>query len=106
MSIDQALQSTSEGTIITIYVVPGSTATRFPVSYNTWRKCIEMKVHAQAQENQANQEVCKVCAAFFDIPLKKVTLISGHTSREKRVLLQGIQNNQVSKRLEEALHGL
>jgi len=44
----------------------------FLAGYNQWRKCIEIKVHSEAKENKANNEVIETVAKFFRVLEKDI----------------------------------
>jgi uncharacterized protein (TIGR00251 family) len=46
---------------------------------------LKVKVTAAPEKGRANDEVCAVLAAYFDVPKRCVEVISGHTSQRKRV---------------------
>jgi hypothetical protein len=106
MNVKDAVRSSSEGVLIQLHVVPRSSQTVFPAGYNQWRKCIEIKVKAEAKDNKANIEVAGTLAAYFHLSPKDVMLISGQKSREKTVLLKKVTLDGVRKKLEESLHEL
>jgi uncharacterized protein (TIGR00251 family) len=105
-SFKNAIKSLKQGVILCVHVVPGSSQSLFPAGYNQWRKCIEIKVHAEAKDNKANNEVIKTVAEFFKVPVKDVILMSGQNSREKTIFLDKISVDMVCSQLEESLHGL
>lgn len=78
----------------------------FPAGYNQWRKCIEIKVHSDAKENKANNEVIETIAGFFRVPVKDIIILSGQKSREKTICLHKISLDKVYTQLEESFHGL
>jgi hypothetical protein len=46
---------------------------------------IKVKVTAPPEKGKANDEVCSLLAAYFDVPKRNVEVILGHTSPKKRV---------------------
>jgi nascent polypeptide-associated complex subunit alpha len=104
--VKDAVRSSNEGVLIQLHVVPGSSHAVFPAGYNQWRKCVEIKVKAEAKDNKANGEIVETLAAYFQLSSKDVVLISGQKSREKTVLLKKVTLEGVCKKLEESLHGL
>jgi uncharacterized protein (TIGR00251 family) len=104
-SIKDAVKHSSQGVLVSLHVVPGSSDPLFPSGYNPWRNCIEIKVRSTASENKANIEVLETLAEFFRIAKQDVQLISGGKNREKTVLLRSISFDTVCTKLEEAFHG-
>ncbi len=105
-SFKDALKSSKQGVILCLHVVPGSSKVVFPVGYNQWRKCIEIKVPSDAKENKANNEVIETVAKFFRVSEKDVILISGQKSREKTICIGRISVEMACSQLEESFHGL
>jgi uncharacterized protein len=104
-SFTDAVKQSTQGVILSLHVVPGSSQTLFPAGYNPWRKCIEIKVKAAAKDNKANEEVVVTVAGFFQISPKDVILVSGEKSREKTVVLKKTSVSAVCQKLEGLLHG-
>jgi uncharacterized protein (TIGR00251 family) len=64
---------------------------------------LKVSLHAAPADGQANQELLRLLAKFFSLPKRAVELLSGETSRSKRVLLHGVTAAEIGKRLEEKL---
>ena len=101
---DTVTQS-SEGVLLRLHVVPGSSKSVFPAGYNEWRHCLEIKVPGEAKENKANTDVLATLAAFFHCSSKELRIVTGEKSREKTVLLVNKRLENVLKTLEVASHG-
>lgn len=104
-SYKDAIKGSSQGVLLSLHVIPGSSQTVFPVTYNQWRHSIEMKVCSQAKENKANTEVLETIAQFFQLAGKDVILISGEKNREKTVCLKNIAPGRVEGMLKEFFDG-
>jgi uncharacterized protein (TIGR00251 family) len=46
---------------------------------------LKIKVTAAPERGKANQEVCRLLANFFEVPLKNVEVLLGHSSQQKRI---------------------
>ena len=103
---DDIIKKHKNGTTIDLFITVDSKKSIFPAGLNKWRKKIEIKVSAKAKNNQANLEVVKIIAEFFNKPIKNVFIISGKKSKEKTVLIKDLSVNTVSKKLMESLNGL
>jgi uncharacterized protein (TIGR00251 family) len=101
---DTVTQS-SEGVLLRLHVVPGSSKSVFPAGYNEWRHCLEIKVPGEAKENKANTDVLATLAAFFHCSSKDLRIVTGEKSREKTILLVNKRLENVLKALEAASHG-
>jgi uncharacterized protein (TIGR00251 family) len=95
-----------KGATINLFVTPNAKKSVFPTGLNKWRKSIEIKVCANAKENQANLQTIKIVADFFKTPINNVYIISGKKNRQKTILIKGLSVNNVIKMLKESLNGL
>jgi uncharacterized protein (TIGR00251 family) len=105
-SLGEVVKKHQEGAVLNILVNTGVKKNVFPAGFNKWRKRIEIKVKSPPKENQANIDVIKSIASFFDISVKKVWIIKGKTSKEKTILLKSVSVNAASKKIKESLDGL
>ena len=106
MSCKNAISLSRDGVLIKLHVIPSSSQSVFPAGYNEWRKCIEIKVKAEAKENKANNEVVEKIAEYFNISPKDIYIISGQQGREKTISIRNVQIDKICKKIEESLHGL
>ena len=60
---------------------------------------IKVAVRAPPQKGRANEEVIEVLAEFFGVPERNVSVVSGHTSKTKRVRLIGLTAQQIEAAL-------
>ena len=97
--IADALSPERNGTILTIDVTSGARSKLFPAGYNAWRKAIGCRVTAPAHEGKANKDVITLIAATLDLPVASVSIQSGMTSSQKRVLVTGIDKNDLLLRI-------
>ena len=97
--ISDALLEERNGTIISIDVTAGSKADLFPAEYNEWRKAIGCRVMAHALEGRANKAIIKLIAETLDLPVSLISIQSGATSSQKRVLVTGVSKNDLLLRL-------
>jgi uncharacterized protein (TIGR00251 family) len=104
--LDETVKKHQDGTIINLFVTPGSNKNVFPSGVNQWRKRIEIKVRSTASDNKANLDVIKIVAGFFDKKVSKVMIIKGKKNREKTVLVIGIKVDNAINKIQESLDGL
>ena len=93
--IADALVEERNGTIVSIDVTAGARAELFPAGYNEWRKAIICRVTAHAIEGKANKAIIALIAETLDLPASSITIQSGATSSQKRVLIAGIAKNDI-----------
>ena len=97
MGVESCIQTTLDGTvIIDIEVQPGSSR-QGVAGYNEWRGKLQVAVKAEAQKGKANHAVCNVLEKIFSA---KVTVISGQTSRSKKINIQGLSSQEIIAILE------
>jgi uncharacterized protein (TIGR00251 family) len=58
---------------------------------------LKVALAAPAVDNQANSYLLRWLADLFEVPKDRVTLLSGQTSRQKRVRLIGVSLDQVCR---------
>jgi uncharacterized protein (TIGR00251 family) len=63
---------------------------------------LEVAVTAPPVEGAANEAVVEAVAAYFGVPRRRVTLLSGATSRTKRLAVEGLTPADVLERLDSA----
>jgi len=94
-----ALSGDRTGTVIAIEVSAGAKSDAFPAGYNEWRKAIGCRVTAPAAEGRANKAVVRLIAAALGVPASSVSIVSGQTSAQKRIRIEGLETAEVLSRL-------
>ena len=59
----------------------------------------KLRVTAPAEGGRANEAVVRLLADKMDVPRRSVSLVSGHTARDKVVELEGLEAAEVERRL-------
>jgi uncharacterized protein (TIGR00251 family) len=67
---------------------------------------LKIRLAAPPVEGQANEELVRLLAELFDVPRRRVAILSGQTSKNKVVSVSGISVDEVSRVLAEALDRL
>ena len=97
MGVESCIQDTLSGdVIIDIEVQPGSSRQGI-VGFNQWRGKLQVAVKAEAEKGKANHAVCNVLSKIFSSP---VTVVSGNTSRSKKIQIEGLRANEIISILE------
>ncbi len=97
MGVESCIQNTLSGdVIIDIEVQPGSSRQGI-VGFNQWRGKLQVAVKAEAEKGKANHAVCNVLSKIFSSP---VTVVSGNTSRSKKIQIEGLRANEIISILE------
>ncbi len=93
------LSTLKDGTVvISLHVQPKASSTRFCGTYDG---ALKMAVTSAPVDGKANKAVIAFLSSFFQIPKKRITLISGLQSRRKRCALKGLSLKQVVGYLEK-----
>ena len=61
-----------------------------------------MRVAEPPEDGRANEAVLRLLAETLEVPRSRVTLVSGQSSRDKIVVLDGIEQAQSERRLASA----
>ena len=96
-----ALLEERHGTIIALEVTTGAKNDSFPSGYNVWRRTIGCRVTAPAVEGKANRAVIALVSEILAVPATSVSIQSGSTSPQKRVLVTGIDKKDIILRLQD-----
>ena len=97
--IADALFEDTHGVIIAVEVTAGAKTTAFPAGYNEWRKMIGCRVMAPAVEGKANKAVIALVARSLGVPPASVSILSGSTASQKRILITAMTKRELLKRL-------
>lgn len=62
----------------------------------------KVRVTAPPEDGRANEAVLRLLADALSLPRKALSLVSGHTARDKIVLLDGVGPAQIERRLTSA----
>jgi uncharacterized protein len=89
------LVATSDGVVLSLHCQPGAKASRV-VGLHDER--LKLQLQAPPLENRANEALVAWLADQLSLPRKQIEILSGHTSRQKRVLARGATLEQVERR--------
>ena len=64
---------------------------------------LAIRLAAAPVDGAANEALIAFLADTFDRPRRDVTIVSGHTSRDKRVAIAGLTASQFAQRLNDIL---
>jgi uncharacterized protein (TIGR00251 family) len=86
------------------------TRVRLRVAPGATRACVvgrhgdawKVRVTAPAEGGRANDAVVRLLAGTLELPRTAVTLVSGHSARDKIVELAGIEPEDIDRRLASA----
>jgi uncharacterized protein (TIGR00251 family) len=81
-----AVRRDGEAYILSLHVQPGARRSGLDGLHGD---AIKVRLHAPPVDGRANDELCRFIAALFQVKRQAVSLISGETSRQKRVRIEG-----------------
>jgi uncharacterized protein (TIGR00251 family) len=93
------IRSTSGGVEISVRVIPRSRNNKID---GVRQQALLVRLTAPAVEGAANESLMSFLAEQFRLPRRTVRIVSGHHSRQKRVALDGVTEDQVRAIVEEA----
>jgi uncharacterized protein len=94
------LTSSRYGTVFAVRVVPRAGRTTVA---GTRGDALLVRLAAPPVDGAANDALMAFLSTIFDRPKRDITLVSGHSSRDKRVAVTGLTTAEVSIRLDALL---
>src|SRR5690349_11123451 len=91
------IRDVAGGICIEILVSAGSSASKVRGGHGN---ALKVAVRAAPEKGKANAEVEEVLADFFRVGKRNVSVIAGHTSRNKQVQIIGIDVEGARKKIE------
>ena len=92
------VQPLSDGVSLLLHCQPGARVTRI-VGEHGGR--LKIALHAPAVDNKANEALVAWLAECFGVPRRQLEIVSGHTSRQKKVVIQGVDLQSVIRVLKQ-----
>lgn len=89
----------SDSTRVALRVAPGAQRTEIVGRHGAGWK---VRVAAPPEDGRANAAVCVLLAEALALPKRAVTVVSGHSSRDKLVDVAGIGPEETERRLARA----
>ncbi len=83
----------SSGTRLRVWLVPGANR---PALVGLHGSAVKVRVTSPSERDRANNELCRLLEEHFGCA---ATLVAGHRSRAKVVLLDGLRPEEVAARL-------
>jgi uncharacterized protein len=82
-----------EGCVLPVRAQPGARKAKVSGEHNG---ALKIAVTAPPQDGRANEALVELVADLFQLKRAQVELLSGHTSRDKRVLIRGVTKADLS----------
>ena len=86
-------------TRLTLRVSPGAARSAVVGRHGAGWK---VRVAAAPEDGKANAAVVRLLAEAARVPVQDVAIVSGHASRDKIVALEGVDTDEIERRLAEA----
>ena len=83
---EQIVRALCGGVVLSVYVQPRASRTE---AVGLHGHALKIRVAAAPADGAANDELCRFLARHCDVPLNAVEILSGVSSRQKRVLVKG-----------------
>jgi uncharacterized protein len=97
------IESTAGGVVLAIRVIPRAGKSGIA---GTRGDALLVRLNAPPVEGAANAELIDVVASALDVPKRAVAIVGGERSRQKRVLVSGIDAPTASERLRRFVPGI
>ena len=97
-----ALRAAGGGVLVTLHVQPGAAGDGLAGMHGD---ALKVRTRAPAQAGRANEAVLELLARCLGVPVSRLVLRSGRTSRRKTVLVSGLSLDATEGRLAAALGG-
>ena len=78
----KAIELQGHDLVLNLHIQPNATRTEFVGLHG---EALKIRLHAPPVDGKANQELCRFLAETFAVKRQSVVLLSGETSRAKRV---------------------
>ena len=88
--------ASSDGVVLSLHCQPGAKASR-AVGLHDER--LKIQLQAPPLEKRANEALVAWLAEQLGVPRKQIEILTGQTSRQKRVLVQGATIEEVERLL-------
>lgn len=63
---------------------------------------LKIRLHALAEKGEANRELIRFLSKILEIPQRDIILVNGETTRLKKIAVEGITQEELLSRLENA----
>lgn len=97
-----AVTPAEDGFSFEVRVSPSSKLTRVLGAYG---ERLKVQVAAPPEDNRANEELMEAIAGWLGISPRYVVLVAGYKSRDKTIVVKGIEERDLRRRLAELAGG-
>ena len=99
-SIPKSIQEKDNKILLSVHAKPGAKKEGVCLIDD---ECIEIAVHAQAQNNKANFALIEYLSDILNLSKNSIQFESGATNRDKQISVTGITSSEIYEKLKENL---
>ena len=99
-NIPKSIQEKENKIVLLVHAKPGSKKEGVCLIDD---ECIEIAVHAQAQNNKANFAIIEYLSDILNLSKNSIQFESGATNRDKQISVTGISATEILEKLKENL---
>ena len=99
-NLPKSIQQKDDKIVLIIHAKPGSKKEGICTIDD---ECIEVAVHAQAQNNKANFAIIEYLSDILHVSKSNIQFESGATNRDKQISVTGIKAEELYSKLQENL---
>ena len=99
-SIPKSIQEKDNKILLSVHAKPGSKKEGVSLIDD---ECIEIAVHAQAQNNKANFAIIEYLSDILKVSKNSIQFESGATNRDKQISVIGLSPSEILEKLKENL---
>lgn len=96
------IEPSDDGTIIKVWLVPGASRERIIGLHGD---ALKVAVTAPAEKGRANRHMVRVLAKALQTSASSILLVSGASSRDKRMLIRGFAVAELKRLLAAKMQG-
>lgn len=96
----QFLRQAPQGILLRVHVATRAAKNEIVGRYG---QALKIRLQAPPVEGAANAALVQFLANLLDVSARRVELLSGHSARDKTLLIRGLDRSTVEKRLEDLL---
>ena len=99
-SIPKSIQEKDDKIVLLVHAKPGSKKEGI---CSIDDECIEIAVHAQAQNNKANFAIIEYLSDILNVSKNSIQFETGATNRDKQISVTGMTASEILEKLKENL---
>lgn len=90
---DLAIEQHKDCVVLEVRVIPRSSKSEIAGEFNG---ALKVKLKSPPVDGAANEELIKLLSKRFSVPRTAIEIVSGHTSKTKRICVNGATKQQIA----------